>query len=139
MKKLKFWGAVVIILTAATMVHLPKTLAAQGSTSDVCTPGSTPNSCLVTITPESNGTITVTPDKLTIKKKSNQTVEWTCTTDCTFEVDFSYPEGSPFNEKTFKASAQNPHAKSGRANKKGPFRYKVSADGHTQDPQIIVH
>jgi hypothetical protein len=131
MKKLKLVTAVAIVLSAATMLYLVRTMNAKGANSTV----------VVTITPSATEgeAPTVEPSQVTISKSDKQEVEWTCEGDCDFTVDFSHPEGSPFSQNSFKGSKANPHAMSGPPNKVGTFKYSVTANGGTLDPQIIVH
>jgi hypothetical protein len=131
MKRLKLISAVAIVLAAASMLYLVRMLDAKGA--DATT-------VVVTITPSTTagGTPSVDKPTVTISKSENQQVEWTCEGGCDFTVDFSYPEGSPFNEKAFSGSEHSPHAMSGPPNKVGTFKYSVTANGGTLDPQIIV-
>ncbi|HXH50298.1 MAG TPA: hypothetical protein VNM47_13230 [Terriglobia bacterium] len=139
MKKLNLLTAVAIVLSAATMLYLAKATAAQESTSNVCHPGSTPNSCKVTITPssETDGTPTIDPEDQHIFTKQNQTVEWVCpTSGCTFTVTFTQTD-RPFHSRVFNKGK----SKSGHIT--GPpntYKYTVIVnDTQVKDPQIIVH
>jgi hypothetical protein len=139
MKKLKILGAVVIILSAATVLYLVKPMGAQGTDSQTCNQGSTPNSCVVTITPSADpdGTPTVDPGNQHIWRDKDQTVEWSCPTEgCTFDVTFTETK-KPFENRIF----NNSHAGSGHITG-GPDKYKYSVivnGTQVKDPQIIVH
>jgi len=132
MKRFKLITAIAIVISVATMLYLVRTMDAQGADS---------TTKVVTITPSATpgGKPSVDHSKVTIYQSQNQQVEWTCKGGCDFTVDFSRPEGSPFSEKAFSGSATNPHAMSGVPGKKGTFRYSVTVNGGTLDPQIIVH
>ncbi len=132
MKKFKLITAIAIVVSAATMLYLVRTMDAKGA--DATT-------IVVTITPSATagGTPSVDKSSVTLDKSQNQQVEWTCKGGCDFTVDFSHPEGSPFSEKAFSGSNANPHAMSGVPQKVGTFKYSVTANGGTLDPQIIVH
>jgi hypothetical protein len=124
MKKLKILSAVVIILSAATVLYLDKPMGAQGTT------------VTVTITPNSDptGPPTVMPDQASITK--TQQVEWTCSTGCDFTVVFTQESRKPFKGRIF-----------GKANPKsgvptgppGKYKYSVIVGQGSVDPQIIVH
>jgi hypothetical protein len=146
MKKLKILGAVVIILSAATVLYLVKPMGAQESNPNICVEGSTPNSCLVTITPseDPNGTPTIYPDSQHIWKNKQQTVEWACDSNhpnCDFTVAFIEQTKRPFHDRVFSNVFSNSHAKSGVAT--GPpdtYKYSVIVNGtQVKDPQIIIH
>ena len=132
MKRLKLISAVAVVLAAASMLYLVRTLVAQGA--DAAT-------VVVTITPSKTAGEAPSVDKptVTISRSEKQQVEWTCEGGCDFKVDFSSPAGSPFNDKAFSGSEHSPHAMSGPPNKVGTFKYSVTANGGTLDPQIIVH
>ena len=51
MKRLRLISACTMILFVATIFCVVKIVSAQGSSSEPCKAGSTPNSCVVTITP----------------------------------------------------------------------------------------
>jgi hypothetical protein len=131
MNKVKLLTAVSIVLAAATILYLSRTVDAKGADTTV----------VVTITPSATEgeAPTVEPSEVTISKSEKQEVEWTCEGGCDFTVNFSHPEGSPFSQNSFSGSHANPHAMSGPPNKVGTFKYSVTANGGTLDPQIIVH
>lgn len=131
MKRLRLISAVAIVLAAASMLYLVRTLDAKGA--DATT-------VVVTITPSATagGTPSVDKSSVTIYKSQNQQVEWSCKGGCAFTVDFSSPGGSPFSQNSFAGTKANPHAMSGLAHKVGTFKYSVKANGGTLDPQIIV-
>jgi hypothetical protein len=131
MKRLKLISTVAVVLAAASMLYLVRTLDAKGA--DATT-------VVVTITPSATagGTPSVDKPTVTISKSENQQVEWTCKGGCDFTVDFSSAEGSPFSQNAFSGSQHSPHAMSGPPSKVGTFKYSVTANGGTLDPQIIV-
>jgi hypothetical protein len=131
MKRLKLISAVAVVLAAASMLYLVRTLDAQGAEA---------TTVVVTITPSETAGEAPSVDKpeVTISKKDNQQVEWTCKGGCDFSVEFSSPSGSPFSHNSFAATKANPHALSGPPNKVGTFKYSVTANGGTLDPMIIV-
>lgn len=132
MRKLKLLAAAAIILSVATVVWTVVMVHAQGTNS---------TTIVVTITPSATegGAPSVDKSSVTLNKGQNQQVEWTCAGGCDFTVDFSHPEGSPFSHNSFSGTNANPHAMSGPPNKVGTFKYSVTANGGTLDPQIIVH
>ena len=139
MKKLNLLVVVAIALSAATMLYLAKTVAAQGP--DVCTAGSTPNSCVVKISLDTNGNVVVDPPSLSISKSENQTVQWKCvdTHPCVWTVIFKGK--GPFDQNFF----YNKHSNSGKArtdvpaDKNHPYPYSVVINGDQKvDPQIII-
>lgn len=139
MKRLRLISACTMILFVATIFCVVKIVSAQGSSSEACKAGSTPNSCVVTITPsdDPNGTPTVDPENQHIWKNKNQTVEWSCPTDgCTFDVTFT-ETSKPFQNRIF----SNGHPGSGHIT--GPpaqYKYSVIVNGtQVKDPMIIVH
>lgn len=88
----------------------------------------------VTITP--GNPPTVSPDTVTISKSDGDQVEWVCP-QCTsdFAVQFLNSK-SPFAAGKFDKA----HPKSGKAvGPQGTYPYKVTANGHTNDPTVIVH
>lgn len=132
MKRLKWISAVTIIVLAAAMLYFVRTMDAKGADS---------TTIVVTITPSetAGGKPSVDKSSVTLNKSENQQVEWTCSDGCDFTVDFSQPEGSPFSHNSFAGTKANPHALSGVPTKVGTFKYSVTANGGTLDPQIIVH
>ncbi len=132
MRRLKLLGAVAIILSVAAVVCTVVMVRAQGTNS---------TTIVVTITPSATegGTPSVDKSSVTLSKGQNQQVEWTCEGGCDFTVDFSHSAGSPFSQNSFSGTKANPHATSGPPNKVGTFKYSVTANGGTLDPQIIVH
>lgn len=130
MRRLKWITAVTIILSAATMLYVVKVVRAQTATQTIT----------VKITPNSNPNKppSVDKNKVDLYKSKNQQVEWVCPSpNCKFEVNFKYPEGSPFNDKIFK----NANPKSGvPIGKPNTYRYEVTVNGTgILDPMIIVH
>jgi hypothetical protein len=127
MKKVKFLGAVVIILSAATVLYLVKPMGAQETE---------PETITVTITPNPTGPPTVDPDSVDLYKDKNQQVEWTCSTGCDFTVNFPTSHAKPFSDSAFSKA----HPKSGvPTGPPGRYPYNVKVGDSSGDPQIIVH
>lgn len=127
MKRLKWIGAVTVILSAATMLCLVKMVSAQGTPSETIT---------ITITPNPTGPPTVDPDSVDVYKSKDQQVEWTCSNDCDFTVTFPKSHGKPFNDLSFDKA----HPKSGvPTGPPGTYPYTVKVGTASTDPQIIVH
>lgn len=123
MKKLKMIGAAAVIVSAAMAMCLGTTMGAQETTL---------KTVVVTITPHAGQAPSV--DKPIVDIWSDQQVEWKCRGGCDFTVDF--PSGTPFNNRKFDKA--NPRSGSPKG-PHGTFKYSVTVDGHTLDPQIIFH
>jgi hypothetical protein len=127
MKKLKFLGAVVIILSAATVLYLVKPMGAQETDVETIT---------VTITPNPHGQPSVDPDSVDLYKDKDQQVEWTCSTGCDFTVNFPTSHAKPFGDATFNKAHPNSGVPTGPP---GTYPYTVSVANGSHDPQIIIH
>lgn len=139
MKRLRWISAFAMVMFVAAIFGVVKMATARESSSKACKAGSTPNSCVVTITPSSdpNGTPTIDPDKQHIWRNKDQTVEWTCpATDCTFDVTFTQ-KSTPFKNRIFNKGNENSGRITGKPSK---YKYSVIVNGtQIKDPMIIVH
>ena len=127
MKKLKFLCAVVIFLSAATVLYMVKPMGAQGAN---------PETITVTITPNEDptGPPSVSPDPVTVSH--SQEVEWTCSNDCDFTVVFTEQSRKPFNGRIFGKAKPKSGVPTGPP---GKYKYSVIVGEGSVDPQIIVH
>jgi hypothetical protein len=123
--KLKLITGVAIVLSAATMQYLAKTMVAQGMVQTI----------RVTITPSPTGPPSVNPESVDLYREKDQQVEWTCSTGCDFEVIF-LPTGTPFKGNSFNRANPKSGVPSGRA---GKYPYTVKVNKKSADPMIIVH
>lgn len=139
MKRLRLFSAFVMVMFLAAIFCVVKMASAQGPSSKACKAGSTPNSCVVTITPsdDPNGTPTIDPDKQHLWRNKDQTVEWSCpATDCTFDVTFTQ-KTPPFKNRIFDRGHRGSGRITGRPSK---YKYTVIVNGtQIKDPMIIVH
>jgi hypothetical protein len=127
MKKLRILGAVVIFLSAATVLYLVKPMGAQQTDVETIT---------VTITPNPQGPPTVDPDSVDLYKDKDQQVEWTCSTGCDFTVNFPKSHGKPFNDLSFNKAHPSSGVPTGPP---GTYPYNVKVGDSSVDPQIIIH
>ncbi|MBI1750424.1 MAG: hypothetical protein HY234_15925 [Acidobacteria bacterium] len=88
----------------------------------------------VTITPGKNSgdPPTVTPSSVTVGK--NEEVEWVCSTGCDFDVEFD-PAKKPFKDHGFNKNKNKSGTPTGPA---GKYKYSVTVDGGTLDPDVII-
>jgi hypothetical protein len=123
--KLKLTICVAIVLSAATMLYLGKTMVAQGTAQTIT----------VTITPNPAGKPSVNPYVVDLDRAKDQQVVWTCSSGCDFEVIFP-PTGTPFKGNTF--SRANP--KSGvPVARDGKYPYVVKVDQKSVESIVDVH
>ena len=144
MTKLRLLTVVAVGLSAATMLYLPKSAAAAQPGPNDCQEGSTAQTCVVLIKPNSNANQppTITPKVAQISKDDNQEVLWKCDPnfpDCQFTVVFTNETEKPFDDRVF----DNAHPKSGppigAKNPNKPYKYAVIVnDRGSADPQIII-
>ena len=123
--KLKLTTCVAIVLSAATMLYLGKTMVAQGTVQTVT----------VTITPNPTGQPSVNPAVVDLYRAKDQQVAWTCSTGCDFKVIFP-PTGTPFKGTSFNRANPKSGVPVARA---GKYPYTVQVNKKSVDPMIIVH
>jgi hypothetical protein len=123
--KVKLTICVAIVLSAATMLYLGKTMVAQGTVQTIS----------VTITPSPTGQPSVDPPTVDLYRTKDQQVAWTCSTGCDFEVIFP-PTGTPFKGSSFNRANPKSGVPVGRA---GKYPYTVKVGQKSVDPMIIVH
>jgi hypothetical protein len=129
MKKFKLITAIAIVISAATMLCLAKTMGAQEAESQIIT---------VTITPNANPHMppSVDPESADVYKDKDQQVEWTCSTGCDFTVSFPKSHGKPFSGGTFNKANPKSGVPTGPP---GAYPYMVKVGSGSTDPMIIVH
>jgi hypothetical protein len=123
--KLKLTTCVAIVLPAATMLYLGKTMVAQGTVQTIT----------VTITPNPTGIPSVNPYVVGLDRAKDQQVAWTCSTGCDFEVIFP-PTGTPFKGISFNRANPKSGVPVARA---GKYPYVVKVDKKSVESIVDVH